>query len=164
MTIPVSTAPAAQTYLLQAIKAQAQFDSTYLDMLIRIGQPGRDLPNDSIVITGVRSRSVNWQTYRGDGGQFTLDEKYNLGVECSTWAAAGDSDDTSTYSTQSLERAWQLVGYVETAVRNDPSLGELVDIAHPLDAAQEGPEWTSGTSGAGLLCAVNLLIHVECLN
>ena len=130
-------------------------------MLIRIGQPGITLPNDCIVITGVRSRTVNWENFIGSAGQWSLMEKYDVGIECSTWLASGDSDNTSVVSTQSLNRAWQLVAYVETAVRTDPSLGGLDLIAYPRTAVQEGPSWTSGTSGAGLLTLVTLTIHIE---
>ena len=164
VTIPVSTAPAAQSYLLSAVQSAAGTDPLYTSMLIRLGQPGRNLPNDCIVIgTSVR-RSLTVRTFIGSGGVDWLNEGYDINVECSTWAESGDSDDTSTVSLQSLNRAYELVGYVETSVREDPSLGGLVNLAYPRSSVQEGPEWTSGTSGDGLRTVVTVTVHIEELN
>jgi hypothetical protein len=164
VTIPVSTVPAAEAYLLSAIQTQAALDPSIQAMLIRLGEPGRDLPNDSIVVgTNVR-RTVTVRTFIGSGGTDWLNEGYDMNVECRSWLASGDADDTSVIATQSLDRAWQLVGYVETAIRTDPSLGGLVNLAYPRSAEQEGPVWVNGPAGAGLITLITINVHVEDLN
>ena len=80
-----------------------------------------------------------------------------------TWQSIGDASDTSVAATALNHRAWQLVAYVETAVRNDPSFGGLVNEAYPRVTDSTGPIWADGPA-AGQAVGVTMQIHVEELN
>lgn len=161
VTIPTSSVPSVIEYLLGAIQGQCANDALFDDMLIRIGQPGVNFPNDMIWISGTR-RSQSIDTFIGSGGTDWLNEKYDVTVTISTWVGTGDADDNSVLSTQLTERVWQLIAYVETAVRNDPGLGGLVDFAYPRDVTTEGPVWTEGDPG--LKVVADVVVAVSKLN
>lgn len=161
MTIPTSSVPAVVEYLLTAIQSQAQNDALYNNMVVRIGEPSMNFPPDMIWISGTRRTEVP-TTFIGSGGQYWLNEAYDVTVTISTWQGTGDADDGSVLAIQLTERLWQLVAYVETAVRADPSLGSLVNIAYPRDVNTEGPVYTEGDPGYKAVAEV--VIAVSNLN
>jgi hypothetical protein len=160
MAVPVSTVPAVTNYLFTAIQEQVYTDPLAESILVRIGMPSGDLPPDVLLLTSVR-RTLAPRTFIGGGGQDWEAETYNAVVFISTWAASGDADVTSDVACKLNDRLWQLVGYVETAVRNDPSLGGLVDIAYPSATTTDGPEWQEN---GGLVAQAEVTVHVEVLN
>lgn len=158
MTIPISSVPAAQTAILTAIKAQisAQDDpTTASQVVVCLGEePTLDEPAD-VIRTGEVRRPITVDTFIGSGGQDWLNEEYELDVVVSCWT--GDGDPTAI-----VARAWQLVGYVETAVRTDPSLGELVDMAYPSESTGGEPVWTSEPIGRQV--DITVVIRISNLN
>lgn len=156
MNIPVSTVPAAIAYLAAAIKEQCKADS--LPIMLTVGEPGMDMPPDVIQIGEVH-RNPEPYAMVGSGGQFSLEEKYDVALLTSTWT--GDSQDGWDTSVQVglTERAWQLAAYVENAVRLDPCLGGLVVLAYPSVGVSVGPEVSEDP--IGLKCEVALSVHVE---
>lgn len=162
MTIPVSSVPAASAYLLTAIQQACAADPLYAGMLIELGEATSNKPPDIITIGEVR-RTVEPRTLVGSGAQFWLNESYDITVDINTWVSVGDTDGSSTIASSLNARAWQLVGYVETAVRTDPSFGGLVNEAYPHDVTSTGPIWAEPPA-SGLMVGVTLQVHVEDLN
>ena len=147
---PVSTVPAAIAYLMTAIQTQLSTDS--LPILLSLGDPVQTyLPNDVVIIGEVR-RVVDPDTFVGSGGQFWLQEKYNVDIVSKSWTGSAETLVV-------MERAWQLNAYVETAIRNDPSLGGLVNIAYPSGGTSPGPEWTGDPVGP--LVEITNPIYIE---
>ena len=158
VTIPVSTVPAVIEYLLTQIEVAANQDPGSGDFLVCLGEPSVDFPSAIIEVAKDVRRTVVPQTFIGSGGQDWLNESYDIDILVSV---AMETVDVQTDPLTLTQRAWQLLSYVETAVRTDPSFGGLDLIAYPRTAVQEGPSWTGGTSGAGLLTVVTLTIHIE---
>ena len=160
---PVSTVPSVYAYLLTAIRAQINTDPKSSQILLTIADPGDapDLPREIIDVGAVR-RSVKVETFIGSGGPDWLDESYLIDCIVSVWTGSSDTDGATTIQLQQVQRAWQLLGYVETAIRNDPSLGGLVNIAYPKATSMALPEWTA--SPIGLVVEISFQIYVECLN
>lgn len=162
MTIPVSVVPAACSYLLTAIESACSADPLFPEMLIELGEPTQDLEND-IIAVGRVVRSEQPRTLVGSGAQFWLNESFDIDVNINTWLGSGDADNTSADALALNARAWQLVGYVETAVRNDPSFGGLVNEAFPRMTDSTGPVWSDSPAG-GQAVGITMQIHVENLN
>jgi hypothetical protein len=148
--------PAVSQYLVTAITNATMGDP--LPILVKLGDPGVNVPNDVVIIGEVR-RTVDQLAYVGSGAQFFLQEQYDITISTTSWSGTGDSDDTNTVSVVLSNRAWQLVAYLETAIRTDPSLGGLVLVAFPRESASAGPVWT--TNPVGLQAQVDVVIHVE---
>jgi hypothetical protein len=55
-------------------------------------------------------------------------------------------------------RAWALIAAVETAVRNDPSLGGLVTVASPIRSTADGT-WEESHKGRLVDASVEVLIN-----
>lgn len=157
---PVSTVPAAIAYLVGAIKAQIANDP--LPIEISVGQEGADMPPDIIVFGEVR-REPGLLALVGSGGQYFLEEKYDLMLIASTWTGSGVDSWDSTQQLALVDRAWQLTAYVETASRLDPSMGQLVNLSNPSLSGSANPEVTYDGEGnaTGMKCEVGLSIHVE---
>ena len=162
MTIPVSTVPAAMAYLVASVQALAQTDPAVMagtdEILVKLGDETKNRPPDVIEFGSVQ-RQVKWETFVGSGGQFALYETYEIDVEISSWIPYSDVNDDSAVALQVNNRAWQLVAYVETVIRTDPSLGNLVEIAYPRDSTASVPE--PDAKAAGLIVTIRLPIHVE---
>jgi hypothetical protein len=156
MSVPVSTVPSAVNQLQILIAAQANTDS--LPILVQIGDLSLDLPNDYITIGQIRRQQVP-ETFIGGGGQYWLNETYEVDVVASTWTGAGVEQALAL-----TQRAWTLVGYIETAVRTDPSLGGVANngMAYPLQSTTEGPVFSE--QPVGLMVNVTVPIRVEVLN
>jgi hypothetical protein len=158
MTVPAFTVPSVSNYLLTTIQEACASDSLYGSMLIILGEPSTNTPNDIIAI-GATRLAVAPRSFIGSGAEFWLNEVYTVDVDNNTWLSTGDADDTSTIAAQINNRAWQLATYVSVAVRDDPSLGGLVNQAYPSDVSSTGVTWSE--SNAGGLC-VGLTVQIRC--
>ncbi len=158
--IPVSSVPAAVAYLASAIEEQAAADA--LPIQIIVGDSGMTPPNDAIQI-GEIHREVEPLAMVGGGGTNWLYEKYSVAILASSWTGSGADDGGNAQQLALTARAWELVAYIETAVRLDPSLGGLDLSAFPTVSSSPGPEWTINQEGetTGMKCEVEALVHVE---
>lgn len=143
-TIPVSSVPAAVAYLVAAIQAQLTASTTTATLRqatrVYAGDPtSPDLPNDFVCVGRV-TRPLKKGSMVGSGGARWLTEEYDIAVTISSWRG----DQTENVVTQ---RAWQLVAFVETAVRKDPSLGGAVLEAYPSRSTSPGPVFTAQPVG-----------------
>jgi hypothetical protein len=154
VTIPVSTAPKAVKAIYDATKAVALAAGD--DVTVFWGDPTTTLPNDLIQIGMRTQRKSDPERLVGTGGAGWMDEDYIVYCICSSFT--GDDDPVHV-----TERAWQLVGYLEEAVRQDPGLGDLVNTAWPSSAEDGGPEWIEATedSAGGRKCDVTVGISVN---
>lgn len=159
VNIPVSTVPAAQAYLLTNIQALVYGDARAADTLVCLGEPSKSAPGGIIEIASDVRRVPVPTTFRGNGGQFWLNESYDISVDIS---AAAETIDTDVDTLALSERAWQLLAYVETVVRSDPSLGDLVNEAWPSQTTGGRVEWSE--NNVGRVCELTLLVHCEVLN
>lgn len=164
-TTPVSTVPTVIEYLVTAIQAQVAADPQASQILVHFGEPNLNMPNDVIMVGEVR-RTTDPETVIGSGGPNWLNEKYDIATLVSSWTGSADDDGASAISLAVNARAWQLQGYIETAVRNDPSLGDLVNVAYPNQTSSPGPEWTldEKETPTGLRVEITSSIHVDVLN
>ncbi len=155
MSIPVSTVPAALSGLQTLIAAQVATDPNAGQIVLCLGEPGMDLPNDVIQIGIYVRRSVRPQTFMGSFQAQALEEDYDIDCVVSSWS--GDADPVAI-----VNRAYQLVAYIETAVRTDPTLGNAVLEAYPSGTTGGNPEW-SGDPVVRLV-EITVSIHVTTLN
>lgn len=147
---PASTVPQA----IEAIKTATAAQMTDPSILLTVGDPGMDLPDNVIAIGEVR-RTVAPATFIGSGGLFWLEETYDIDVVCSAWSGSANADTLTA-------TAWTLVNYVEAGVRTDPSLGGVVNIAYPAGANTPSAVWTEDP--VGLKVEIVLPVHCEALN
>lgn len=157
--IPVSTIPAVSEYLLTTLKASLVGDALYDSMLVKLGEPATNLPNDAFII-GKVNQIVKPFAFVGSGAEGYLEETYEVTVSIRTWIGSGDADDESAVALAINGRAWDLVAYVTNFVREDPSLGGLVLQSYPLGAESTGPIWSEGST-VGLLVQIDMPIYVE---
>ena len=152
MTIPVSTVPAAIAALTALITTQTASDPT---ILVCLGEVGMDVPNDIIqVATDVR-RTVIPEAFLGGYQAGSLQESYVITCLVSSWS--GDPDPVAI-----TNRAYTLAGFVETAVRADPSLGSTIIEAHPSGTTGGNATWSE--SPVGRLCELSVTIDVITIN
>jgi hypothetical protein len=152
MTIPVSTIPAALAGLQALVAAQVATDASAAQVVVCVGEPGMDLPNDIIQLgTDVR-RTVKPETFIGSFAAQALDEQYDIECKVSSWS--GDPDPVAV-----INRAYQLAGYIETAVRTDPTLGGVVLEAYPSGTGGGNAEWSGDP--VGRLAELTVTIHIE---
>ena len=151
-----SSVPRACAALLAAITTQVAADPLASQVLVCIGEPPMDSPNDIIqVVTNVR-RVVRPEAMMGSYNvSGPLEENYEIQCLVSSWS--GSSDPVSI-----LNRAYVLASYVESAVRVDPSLGSTVLEAHPSGTDGGEPKWTS--EPIGRLCELTVTIEARNLN
>ena len=156
MSVPVSTVPLALAALLTQVNTQVATDSLASTIVVGYGEPGMDLPADVIEIGTNVIRRVVPEAFMG-GYQMAgpLKEEYDIECLVSTWS--GDADAVAI-----VNRAYQLAGYIETAVRTDPSLGTNVLESHPGGTKGGGATWT--TDPIGRLCELTVTISVFTLN
>ena len=153
MTIPVSTVPAALAALTAQVTTQTATDT--LPILVVQGEPGMDMPNDIIQIATDVRRTVRPEAFLGGYQQGALEESYTISCLVSTWS--GDSDPVAITS-----RAYVLAGYVESAVRTDPSLGTTILESHPSGTSGGQATWTEDP--VGRLCELTVTIDVITIN
>ena len=150
MTIPVSTVPAVMKYLQSEIITQIA-DTT---VLVTYGPPGTNQPRDIVAVMGFEARDVKPQAFVGSGAQHWLYESYEIEVIVSVFRGGATDIAESCF-----ERAMTLLSAVETAVRNDPSLGNNVLEAYPQHVAKSDAFWDP--EHKGFVVEMSLLIHCE---
>jgi hypothetical protein len=158
VTIPVSTVPAAQAAIFEALAPYVVADADSQDILVCIGQPSTEIPSAIIEIGKEIRRTAQPAAFVGSGGAGFIEESYDIDIVVSV---AGETVDTQDDPTTIADRAWQLVGYVEDAVRSDPSLGNVVQVAYPHDAT--GGEVVWAPNNVGRICEITVIIHAEAL-
>ena len=153
MTIPVSTVPAAIAALLAQITTQVSADA--LQITVCQGQWPMDYEPDIIqVATNVR-RIIRPEAFLGSYQAGSLQEDYTISCIVSSWS--GNPDPALT-----VNRAYVLAGYIETAVRTDPTLGTTVIEAHPAGSDGGNADWTE--SPVGRLCEITVDVFVTTIN
>lgn len=155
-----STAPKAVAYLVEAIQNQLSQDPDNSQILLTLADPGDgpDVPAEIIQIGAVHD-AIDPSAFTGSGGQFSLEEAYDIDCVVSAWTGSSDVDGALTIQVEQVQRVWQLLGYVWTAIRLDPSLGELVQRAYPKEVEQTEVQWTPDP--VGLIVEIPFQIHVE---
>lgn len=150
--IPVSSIPQVRVYLINAINAQvATAGITEPGVEVYDTEPDHETTQDTIAVCGAH-RTVGPMAMVGSGAQFWREEHYTLEVQIDTFAAGANSAMEAAVS-----RAYQLLGLVEVAVRQDPSLGGLAIQAAPGDD-QSHPSWDDAHIGGR--CMITAQIHV----
>ncbi len=128
MAYPVSTVPAAVEYLVTAFQTQLSTDPNPANITLFVGNdPGLADTPDLVAITDV-TRTLQHFAMVGDGEDLAMYEKYSVMVKISSAQRAATESAAAFALT---ERVWQLLAYLEYAVRLDPSLGEIVLTAWP---------------------------------
>lgn len=128
MAYPVSTVPSAITYLTTAFQTQLSTDANPQNITLFVGNdPGLADTPDLVAITNV-VRDLQHFAMVGDGEDLAMYEKYSVMVKISTAQRAATEAEAAAALTA---RVWQLLAYLEYAVRLDPSLGGIVLTAWP---------------------------------
>lgn len=128
MAIPISTIPAVKAYLLTTFTTAAATipppaaDETAL--MVQYGTPGRYMADEYVLVGDVK-RTVEQYAMVGSGGQWALQERYQV----EWWVDVWRGGDKAQYVE---ERAWTIAASMEQAIRNDPTLGGNVLSAWPL--------------------------------
>jgi hypothetical protein len=153
MAIPVSIVPKAIAAIMAAVKIQVATDPNATTIALVQGDPGPDLPVDIIAIGTRAYRRMAPNNLVGSGSTYWLNEDPVITSLVSCYTGADDPVGIQT-------RAYQLVGYIETAIRTDPSLGGLVDQAYPSQTDDTGARWVDG----GRLVEITVDITISKLN
>lgn len=155
MSIPVSTVPAAQSAILTALQAVLATNNETA-VQVTIGTAAANLADTWIEIVSEVRRTVDPHAFVGSGGAAFLEEIYDIDVIVSV---ARQTTNTTAQALAVSQRAWQLVAYLETAVRNDPSLGGAVVEAYPASAIGGKPAWATEGTTPGRLCTITVAVH-----
>ncbi len=137
----VSTAPVALANLITAITAQPQAVSQlgFAFGLVR-GTPLANAPLDDAIVIRKITRTVTRLAMVGPVDNFgAFREDFIIPVEVFSFRGG---DDAVTVE----NRAWSLVGAVETAVRSDPTLAGAVLAAFP-EFNEMVSDWDPDSSG-----------------
>lgn len=154
MPIVTSTVGTAITALVTAVQTQVNTDASASQILVAEATEQTDLPLEMIIVAE-GEQTLNVRPFCFTGGMTSRNsmfETYNLDVTVSKYDGSYEPDIE-------IQRVYTLCGYVEAAVRNDPSLGGAVLIAYPEARRVTGPQWTENP--AGLLMEVTIPIHCE---
>ena len=123
---PLSTVPYTIQYLTTAFQTQLSTDPNPENITLFVGNdPGLLDTPDLVGIVNV-SRNLEHFAMVGSGQNLAMYEKYSVYVKISSAMRAASQLEASSYLTT---RVWQLLGYLEYAVRLDPSL----DFSGPPD-------------------------------
>lgn len=167
-TIPVTTVPAAITYIVNVTNQQVATDPDSSKILLTLADTDT-VPDAAaeIISIGAVLRDTVPTTFRGDGGPNWLNESYSISCFVSAWTGSSDPDGEITIQLQQVNRAWQLYNYVETALRLDPGLGQtpegsLVDVAYPKTSAMPAVDWSDDPVGTSV--TIDFVIAVSKLN
>ena len=155
MSIPVSTVPSAIAALTSQIQTQVNTDPSATAIAVFTGDEDRNRANDRIIVATNVNRTVTHEAFLGSLQLGSLEEKYTIEVLVSAYS--GDPDGVAN-----MNRAWVLAGYVETAVRTDPTLGSSVLIARPAGTRGAQSYWTADP--VGRQCDITVAIFVDTLN
>jgi hypothetical protein len=131
MTIPASSAPAARTWLFNALTAQLTPDSVNMSssLLVCYDGPGPNEPDD-IVAVGKITRHVEVSSFVGGGGAGWLNESYTIELTIDVYRG-GDVDQAAYL------RCSSLVDAAIAVVRSDLTLGGAVVTARPITDVTE---------------------------
>lgn len=160
---PPSSVPGAIDYIVAATQQQISTDPNSKSIVLTLAELTEieELPPETISIGEVR-RATEPKTFQGGGGQYWLNETYTIDCNVWAWTGSSDTDGALTIQLQQVHRVWQLYSYIETGIRLDPSLGDLVNIAYPKTTTQPTISWSGNPVGIGLL--LNFEIFVSNLN
>lgn len=169
-TTPVTSVPAAITYIVNAVQQQVAADPAAKQILLTLADPADVIDAaDEIISIGAVTRDTVPTVVRGDGGANWLNETYSIAGFVSTWTGSSDSDGAYTIQLDAVQRVWQLYNYVETAIRLDPGLGpgptpgnSLVDEAYPKVSGMPAVGWTDDPVGTA--AQITFSIFVSKLN
>lgn len=151
-TIPVSTVPQARANLISAISALvATSGLTEPGCEVYDSAPDHETENDIIAVCGAR-RTVESMALVGSGAQFWRQEHYSIEVmiDCFQGGANGAMEAVN-------QRAYALLALVETAVRQDPSLGGIAIQAAPA-SSDSVPSWDDAHMGARCLITAEIKV------
>jgi hypothetical protein len=154
MAYPVSTIPAAVEYLFTAFQTQLNTDATPENIVLSLGDPGMEDPPDLVQIANV-SRSLEHFAMVGSGESLAMYEKYSVIWKISSVSRAATQPEAAAYL---VPRVYQLMAYLEYAVRLDPSLGGIVLTAWPGQV--EGGNVELAPDNNGYIC--ELTGRVDC--
>lgn len=149
-----TTVPAAIDALLAAITTTVAADSQANQILIAEVLEQADDPLE-VILVAEAEETLSIKPFCFTGGMTarnSMFETYTLDVKVSKYEGSYLPDDL-------IQRTFVLCGYVENAVRSDPSLGGTVLVAYPESRRVLSPEWAGEV--AGLLMEVTIPIHVE---
>ena len=155
--IPVSTVPAAIAALTSQIQAQVTGNEGANAGAVAVftGDEDANRPNDRIIVATNVDRRVRHDAFIGSYQTGALEEDYVIDVLVSSYS--GDPDGVAN-----MTRAWTLAGYVETAVRTDPSLGSTIVVATPAGTKGGQSYWTD--SPTGRQTDIIVMVEVKTIN
>jgi hypothetical protein len=149
MTVPVSTVPAAKTWLIGQLQTALTEDPT-ATMTVQYGPfaYADNNPDDMVWLGDADRQAEPWTLTGGLTIPLSMKETYDLTVNVSCYRG-GDQSQTVE------DRAWALIAEIETVVRTDPTFGGLLISSYPSQAvATVG--WDEKFSG--VLCSIPLTI------
>ena len=148
---PVSSVPTVKAWLFTTL-GTACTAATGIDLLVRYAQPGPFDPEDVVSVGACRNRTVSPFALVGGFDQpDSMIEDYDIDIEVDVARFGKD------VAQQATERAYTLIGQIETAVRADPTAGGAALKVVPASSSDD-PEWTD--NGALNVHAV-VTVHVE---
>lgn len=158
MAIPNPTVPTAITNLISQVNTQVAADTgNPLDqskVLVVQGEEGKEHPHDIINVGVDVKRTVTWRTLIGSAQAQAWEEDYEIECRVSSW---GGIDPGPV-----VNRAWVLQGYLETAVRTDPSLGGVVQEASIATSGGGNAAWSG--SPISRVCEITSAVRCVVLN
>lgn len=137
MTIPISSVPAARSWLVTTLQASLTAESGS-GLYVGSAPPGTNIPNDGVVVGRV-DRSIDISSLVGGAGKGFLNEAYSIAVEIEV-LRGGDNPDLA------FDRATALADGVISAVRTDPTMGGSVLWAKPTASTCE-VDWSDDHMG-----------------
>jgi len=129
VSIPTSTVPQVKAYLFTQLQSTLTAEQGS-SLLVCCDEPGPYEPDDIVSVGDVTTRTTVPLAMVGSGGAGWLVETYSLEIVVDCYRG-GDNPQAVA------ERAWSLIGQVETVVRTDPSCGGLVIEARPGECRSE---------------------------
>lgn len=158
--VPGTTVGQARLNILAAIQTQTaslSLPSGY-SLVVQLEPLGQNAPEQRILVGRARVQNVI-ESFVGSGGQHWIDERYTIEVTC--FAFRGGEDQASTFTD-----CVALVNAVQTAVRNDPSLGLAqgsapAGMGYVIQAYPARLEWTTDWSENGQGIVVECLVEVD---
>lgn len=156
MAYPTSTVPSAIDYLVTAFQTQLSTDPNADNITLFVGNdPGLADTPDLVAITNV-SRNLEHFAMVGDGEDLAMYEKYSVFVKISSAQRVATEAAAAAALTA---RVWQLLAYLEYAVRLDPSLGGIVLTAWP--GQTQGGLTIMAPDNNGWICEMSWKVDCE---
>jgi len=148
MTVPVSTVPAAKTWLIGQLQSALTQAADGALFAVQYEPFGTNQPEDRVWFGDTSRQAVPWTMTGGLIIPQSMQETYDLTVNISCYRGG---DQTSTAEL----RAWALLAGVEDVVRTDPTFGGLLIRSYP-NTAQAALDWDEQFKG--LFCSIPLTI------